>query len=196
MEGQGIREFIEAGKESRHLEYKESVSWNGPSIRMKIIKAILGMANTQDGGVIVVGMERQVDNSYIPKGVTAEHLATFQDEDAIKDVVSNHADPYVEFDLRIDEYDGKKFVIFSINEFTELPVICKEQYPHILKRGVIYIRSRRKPETIEIPTQAEMRELIELAIDKGNRKLEKRGYKLSVKVNDEVQYQQQLEDFT
>jgi hypothetical protein len=31
----------------------------------------------------------------------------------------------------------------------------------------LYVRGRGKPETIEVPTQTEMRELLELAVDKG-----------------------------
>lgn len=195
MDEQGIRAFIEAGKESRHLEYKQSISWKETHIRINIIKAILGMANTPDGGTIIIGMEKQTDNSYIPKGVIADHLTTFQSEDEIKDLVSTYADPYVEFDVRIDEHESKKYVIFSISEFAELPVICKKEYPDILRRGALYIRSKRKPETIEIPSQVEMRELLELAIDKGNLRLAKRGYRLPGKTDDKAQYEQQLEDF-
>ena len=195
MDERSIRDFIEAGKESRQLEYKQSVSWDEASIRMNIIKTILGMANTPDGGTIVIGMERQDDNLYIPKGTIEDHEKTFQNEDNMKDVVSNYADPYIEFDVGIYEYEEKNFVVFSISEFSELPVICKREYPDILRRGALYIRSKRKPETIEVPSQVEMRELLELATDKGILRLAKRGYQVKETMGDEAQYEQQLEDF-
>ena len=37
----------------------------------------------------------------------------------------------------------------------------------MLREGACYVRTRRKPETSEIPTQADMRDLLELAIEKG-----------------------------
>src|SRR5262249_46564787 len=50
-----------------------------------------------------------------------------------------------------------------------LPVICKKDGLEKLRRGAIYTRSRRLPETVEVPSQAEMRELLDLAIEKGSR---------------------------
>jgi hypothetical protein len=37
----------------------------------------------------------------------------------------------------------------------------------VLRRGACYVRASHKPETSEIPSEQEMRELLELAIDKG-----------------------------
>jgi hypothetical protein len=86
-------------------------------------------------------------------------------------------------------------VFINVAEFDELPIICKKEYPEILRRGAIYVRSKRgKPETIEVPTEVEMREIIEMAVDKGNRKLSKRGYQISEKVTDEQLYNTESKD--
>ena len=45
--------------------------------------------------------------------------------------------------------------------------MCKRSYNNILREGACYVRTSRKPETSELPTQTEMRQLLDLAIDKG-----------------------------
>ena len=45
-------------------------------------------------------------------------------------------------------------------------MLCKRDYQGVLRSGACYVRSSRKPETSEIPTQTEMRELLQLATDK------------------------------
>lgn len=195
MNQQDIKQFIEAGNESRNLEYKESVPWTDDDIKRKLVKSILGMSNTTDGGTIVIGMERQNNKTYIAKGITQQHEQTFTDADEIKDFVSTYADPYVEFDIRIERFNSKNFVFISVSEFSELPVICKKPYPNVLRRGTIYIRAKRgKPETIEVPSEIEMREIIESATDKCNKRLSKRGYILSGKETDEELYKAEQKD--
>jgi hypothetical protein len=59
----------------------------------------------------------------------------------------------------------RKFVVISVDEFDELPVICARG-AYSCRVGAVYVRTRRKPETSEIPSQTEMRELLNLATDK------------------------------
>jgi len=54
-----------------------------------------------------------------------------------------------------------------VEEFSDVPVLCKRDYDDLLRAGACYVRPRRKPETTEIPTQADMRDLLDLATEKG-----------------------------
>jgi hypothetical protein len=196
MSTSDIQQYIEAGAESRHIEYKRSFSWDDVPIRTKIIKTILGMSNTKDGGSIIIGMEEQPDNSYLPQGIQADHLSSFQDTDTIKEHASKYADPYAIFNVTIEKHNGVNFVLINVTEFDELPVICKNEHTGILRRGAIYVRSKRgKPETIEVPTEVEMREIIEMAVDKANIKLSKRGYQIAGKTSDEQLYNLEIKDW-
>ncbi len=177
MDYEESKNYIEAGKEGRHLEYKRSTSWKDPNFKATLTKSILAMSNLKDGGVIVIGVEKQKDGSYIAKGIKLEHLKSFRNEDEIKMYISNFADPYVDFSIEILQNKGSSFVLIDVKEFEEIPVICKRNGLNHLKEGVIFIRTRRHPETMQIPSQTEMREIVELAIDKGTLKLKKRGYK-------------------
>jgi len=92
-----------------------------------------------------------------------------------------YADPSVSFDLQTLTHKGSKYVILKIYEFEDIPVLCRKDYNKgtevILRKGACYVRSRHKIETSEIPSQEEMRELLELAIDKGVNKFVARAFK-------------------
>ena len=163
-----IKDFINHGLEERYLEYKESIDWNNSEVKAKITKSILAMSNSQDGGVIVIGV-KQKDGGFIAEGILPEHSKTF-DEDSIRDHVSNYADPYVEFNVKTVNDEEKQFIVIQVREFLELPVICKKDGSCNLRKAAIFTRSRRKPESIEVPSQSEMREIIDLAVDKATRK--------------------------
>jgi len=168
MEEQELIELIKSGREARNIEYKRSMPWTNKENRHKIIRTILSMSNIRDGGFIVIGMERQGDDIYVAKGILSEHKVTYI-EDKMADMISEFADPYVHFTIQTVNYEDKEFLIIQINEFEEIPVICKKD-GYDLVRGKVYTRSRRKPESIEVPSQSEMREILEVAIDKGIRR--------------------------
>ena len=81
-----------------------------------------------------------------------------------------YADPNVNFDLEVREYNGNRYVVLQVDEFLDVPVLCKKAYGDVLRGGACCVRTRRKPETSEIPTQAHMRDLLDLAIEKGVRR--------------------------
>ena len=47
-----------------------------------------------------------------------------------------------------------------------MPHLCARAFEQTLRKGALYVRTRRIPETAEVPTQTEMRELLELATEK------------------------------
>ena len=83
------------------------------------------------------------------------------------DQFARYADPGVTFELEVVELDGKNHILLQIEEFSDIPVLCKRAYDNVLRDGACYVRTRRKPETVELPTQADMRDLLDLAIEKG-----------------------------
>jgi predicted HTH transcriptional regulator len=63
-----LRRLLNRKAETRNLDYKEAFNWFSSTNDQKceIIKDILGMLNTQDGGRIVIGV---ADDDHIPIGV-------------------------------------------------------------------------------------------------------------------------------
>lgn len=187
MNEEQFKQLIGFGKETVSLEFKESQTWD--VLKPKIMKCILAMSNTQNGGNLVIGIH---DNGDI-LGVDPAHLATYNEEH-IKDAISPYAHPYVDFDMDIvSTSEGPNFVVFTIREFNELPVICPG-HGNGLERGAIYVRTRnRRPESVKIPDAIHMRELIDLAVDKSKVRLHQRAGN-ALQLNAQQQFQKQIDD--
>jgi len=194
-----FQRIIEAGYETRNLEFKPPFSWNDKEklwFREKVIQTILGMSNTQDGGNIVIGVSEK-DNQLEFVGITEDQLATFIYDD-IKGVVDGFASSSSSFDIAQASYEDNSYLVIGVSEFEEMPIICKNdgykdsQGNYLLRRGNIYSRSRSgqagtKPET-------EMREIIEIAVDKNQRRLLRRGWTYPIEEDNEL-FAKQREDF-
>jgi hypothetical protein len=87
------------------------------------------MANKPDGGIVVVGVDDD-GTTLTPTGLTPAQIATWGYDD-LHASVSNYADPYVDLDVGVVALDSKHFIAIEVEEFSDLPVICKGEYPKI-----------------------------------------------------------------
>jgi len=193
-----LTELITHGREERNIEYKGDVSWKSKDVQAKLVKSILALANIPDGGAIVIGVA-QVGEAFSLSGVSDDNLDTFKQDD-ISAKVNNFADPYVELSVSRVPYDAKNYVVIQVKEFTEIPVICKSDGLPGLGIGKIFTRPRRKIETVQIPSQIEMREILTMAVDKGIRIQQRRllSYKKDSsdsKQMDDAKFKKQSEVF-
>ena len=179
MDKNRFLELTQLGKEGRNLEFKRSTPWETPEFKAKIAKSVLAFSNVRDGGAIVIGVDQQGDGAFQFAGVSPEHLATYT-EDELSSYVSEFAHPYAKLTLERAEVDGKVFLIILIHEFDEIPVICKRDGPSNLRKGAIYTRPYRMPENSEVPTQTELREILDIAVEKGIRKYFERQLRLGI----------------
>jgi predicted HTH transcriptional regulator len=161
-------EIMALGRESSDVEFKGPGPLSNGRLVAQVVKAVLGMANKIDGGSVIIGME-DVGDSFNPIGLSDADLRTWT-YDAVADQIARYADPSVSFVLETKENIGDRFVVLEVSEFSEIPVLCKRAYGSVLRDGACYVRTVRKPETTDIPTQADMRALLDLAIDKGMRR--------------------------
>jgi len=173
--------LIEAAHESRNIEFKPAFSWiddNSFWLRDKILRTILGLVNTPDGGYIVIGIEEDENKRPVFIGLNENQINSFSYDD-MKGKVDGFSSPNINFDVSMASYQEKKFVVIKVEEFDDMPIICRKdsQSENILKRGVIYCRSRSGPPQTMPVTEVEMRELMEIAVDKQQEKLRRRGYK-------------------
>jgi hypothetical protein len=166
--------IYEYENETHHLEYKESVNWKDTNKKEEIIQTIMAMSNIRDGGVIVVGVKEVITEQgkkYERKGMLDEHFYSF-DEDRVRETVRQYAEPFVILNLTKKIYDRFKFVIITVKEFDEMPVICRKSgKSDNLQVGQIYIRPKSgSVSTRKVQTYSEMKELVELAVMKQVRK--------------------------
>lgn len=162
-----IEEYLEAKIEVKNLDYKLGVNWNKSSDeRFEIVKDILAMANTQDGGTIIFGVRNE---DFTKVGLSDAEFASF-DQTKVNDLLHEYTDPkFTCFVYKHDNIHGKKYVAINVPEFPEIPIICKKDanssknHKLILTRGQLYIRTDKATSVI-IPGAQEMRELLGRAI--------------------------------
>lgn len=128
-------------------------------------------------------------------GFSNGELSSFE-YDKIKGIIDSFASSTPVFSIKWIEDKNKKFIVIQVSEFDELPIICKKdsQTKDIMRRGDIYCRLLSGNISTDKATEKEMREIIEMAIDKGNRKLKERGYVLKEGQKAEDFFNQQIKD--
>jgi predicted HTH transcriptional regulator len=174
MSDEALLEIVYHGREERNLEYEQSISWQESATKAKIAKSAMAMANLPDGGAIVVGVKK-IGEIYDPVGMEQSHIESFKQDEVMEYVNDKFADPYIELSVTPVSRDNSHFLVIQVHEFGQLPVICKNNGSENLKRGALCTRSRTKRETIQVRSQTEMREILELAVDKEIRRLRSRG---------------------
>lgn len=170
-----LRELIAQKSETKNVDYKESLNWNtaGNDAKCELVKDILALFNTQDGGHIVFGV-RNNDFEFI--GMSADDFTSF-DATKINDFLQRYTDPPVSCEIQKLTIDRLRTVIITVPEFRDVPIICKKDANSssdssklILKAGSLYIRTEKATSSL-IPNAEEMRSLM-------NRALLKRGDQL------------------
>lgn len=158
-----LRTLISLGREQRGVEFKGPGTRDDKPFMAKVVRAMLGLANKRDGGVLVIGVADD-GTTLAPIGLSESELATWS-YDHVAAVVTNYADPYVTFSIASVPLDGNMFAVIEVEEFDSTPVICKKGYDSILRNGALYVRPHGKVETVECPTHVEMREVVDMATD-------------------------------
>lgn len=155
--------------ESKELDFKGPMIWNGNDKKAccGIVKGILAMANTK-GGFIVIGVE-DTKSGFKRIGLTPEQIASFQSE-KINRFVQRYAEPPINTTLSKIEDSGKSFVIIKIPQFGTIPHICKTDYPGVLTKPTLYVRTDNN-ESAPISTTNDFHALIESAISKREQSL-------------------------
>jgi len=164
-----LRTALALGREQRGVEFKRSGKRTEKSFMAKVVRAMIGMANKPGGGVVILGVDDDGTRLH-PNGLTQKELATWKYDD-LASSVSNYADPYVDFDVDVLQMDGAHYVVIEVRQFDRIPAICKKDLPPILRNGALYVRRRGKNETVEAPTHAELREVIDRAAEISAREL-------------------------
>lgn len=161
-----LRTLLGRRTELKNLDYKGLMNWATASNEEKceLVKDILAMMNTQDGGQIVIGVE---DKTCDPIGLSDADFTSF-DPTKVNDFVRKYTDPPACCEVQKLALDGKKFIVIDVLEFTDVPIICKADASSsanrpILKRGGVYIRTD-KPSSELVSLAEEMRELMGRAL--------------------------------
>jgi Putative DNA-binding domain len=163
-----LEELLSQRVETKNLDCKESFNWSvaDNDTKCELVKDMLAFMNTQDGGVIVIGVR---DDTLEPIGMTDSDFASF-DTTKVNDFLHRYTDPQSSCEVQKLSSTGLKLVAINVLEFKDVPIICKkaansskEPSKTILKLGGVYVRTE-KATSVLVPTSEEMRDLVNRAV--------------------------------
>jgi hypothetical protein len=135
----------------------------------KVARAAMAMGNLRDGGLVVIGIANDQIAAMGP-GLSDPELAEWSSFDLVSAVVNQYIDPPVTFELhKFTLSNSSRVAVLEVAEFDREIHVCKKNFEDVLQDGQTYVRARRMPESVPVPSSAEARELHDLAIDKGVR---------------------------
>ena len=160
MRSYDFAELVNRKVESDELDYKSAMSWRTMSRQEKgkIVRHLTAFANTR-GGYLVIGVSENA--SGVPAectGVTEEQAGSF-DPTPVGDFINSHIEPPLDYTIERPVVDGKRFVIFVVRPFKNLPHVCSRGVEGELQEGIFYIRT---PEASSRPARRahEMQDLL------------------------------------
>lgn len=169
MTDEDFQLIVSRGRETRNVEFKGSAAIGETHFFLKVARSAIGMANTPNGGVIVLGVLDQQGRTTF-QGMTEEQSNSWT-VDSFGDKLAVLTDPNISFDIDRKFIGTAIFPVIEVIEFDTVPVFCRADraagtQQQVLREGALYVRGIRKPETVEIRTADEMRRLISMGVDK------------------------------
>lgn len=159
-----VRRLLLQKTETKNLDYKRTYNWvtAANDDKCEIVKGILAMANTQDGGQIIFGVD---DRTFEFVGMDAADFQSF-DPTRVNEFVRRFSDPPFACTVYKFTVDTKHTVVIEVPEFAEIPILCKadanstnEPRKTILRKGGLYVRTD-KPSSELLSSVDEMRDII------------------------------------
>src|SRR5439155_8275373 len=134
MTDEEFAELIKLEHELYGLEFKPPGQLGDDRpLFFQVARASMGMANRRDGGRIVIGV-REDAGKFEPIGLTPTEVKSWRYE-LLADALAPLVDPAVVFDVEVHPYDGRAFVLVVVEEFVDVPVVCRRNVPRTLKPG-------------------------------------------------------------
>ena len=142
-----FEEFLARGHEIPGVEFKGPGPRGEEYLRAKVARAVMGMTNRRDGGIVIIGVEER-SSTLNPVGLSPNELKSWRNIDHVGNALANYMSPPPTFDLSILEYQGRAFAVLEVNEFTDVPTICKKGYYRdhqsghrevVLREGACYV---------------------------------------------------------
>lgn len=161
-----IAEILAWNHELRHIEWKTQGDLTQRRYIAKISRAVMAMANTRGGGLVLIGVNESLDDNRL-EGVPPDQLQYWKFDD-LAAKFREYMQPPIAFEVHSIEYKGRHFVILEISEFEDQPLIsirdvAEDSGRLILQRGACYVRPRGKAESVPVATYEDMRDLLDIA---------------------------------
>ncbi len=161
-----LKPLIDAG-ERPTVEFKSACSWEGEE-RVRLTKAIAAMANSRDGGVVIVGIhDDRTDGKPKLAGLSPEQLKTFDPTPILKFVNERFA-PDISLRVEKQQVKGHNLAALVVVEFQDQPHVCVRDMPYngklLIKAGDVLVRTAACESKVVGPD--EMRDLLGRGVQK------------------------------
>ncbi|APZ93318.1 helix-turn-helix domain-containing protein [Fuerstiella marisgermanici] len=166
-----IDRFVTATGESSNIDAKGPMSWDSAVESASLAKDIASFANSKDGGVLVIGKSETESGDFELTGLTDEQAESFETTKVAR-WVNNRFAPPMNIVCHQHRHEDRRFVVITIEEFEDIPVLCTKQYQdpanpkkHLLRERTLYVRNANA-ESAPLESVEELRLLIGLATSK------------------------------
>lgn len=164
-----LEDMLRLGREGRGVEFKTAGSRTDSHFLAKVTKAALSMGNLRDGGQVVIGID-DADPAKMLPGLRKAEEESWTAYDDVARKLAEYATPALTFDVAaFDLSSGVRVVVIEVEEFSDTPHLCAKDHSDVLRRGALYVRPRKVPESSEIAGLVEMREVLDIATEKALR---------------------------
>lgn len=178
-----LEQLLELGHELRHFEVKGPGGLDDNVLVARVARAVMAMGNLRDGGLVCIGIDDGQIAEMMP-GLSAEQLTDWTDFDKVSAALGKYSDPPVSFEVyHFTLSSGADLVVLQVEEFERDVHVCKKSFQGVLSDGQTYVRPRGQPRSVPPPTSADMRELHDLAVDKGVREFVRRAGSAGIPLN-------------
>ncbi|WP_280309022.1 AlbA family DNA-binding domain-containing protein [Nocardia abscessus] len=164
-----VRQLLVRQSETRNLDYKEAISFDtSKKEKGEVLKDIIAMSNTRDGGYLLVGVE-QHGGKFKPVGITSQQAKSF-DPTNIGQFAKNYCSLLPVVGAQVVEIDGVELLLLRVDEFDSEPIVCTkdlhgDKNDLVLRAGSIYVRTT-DARSLAIDSGESMRAFLDLAVQK------------------------------
>ena len=164
--------------ESQSVDLKGAEEWD--SIKYKLARCSLGLANLPDDGLIVIGIVDLADGKFHRQGLSATQATSFH-PDTVCDFLASYMTPAVDLEPGEFNHDGLTYFGIRIGYHGHRPVVASKSYSGVgqdsIEKGAIYYRPiGEKPQTRKaqpVDIEALIREHIEFGVAHEVRQLQR-----------------------
>lgn len=147
--------------EAPWLDFKERPNLETAAARAELARDVIAMAN-RGGGEIIFGREELADGRFGYRGLTAAELAQLE-VTRLNKAIADFIDPPHHVTPRVEERDGRSFVIVTVPSMGEVPLLAARQHEGAsLYRGRLYTRTA-SAESAPAATSAEVQGILDRA---------------------------------